>query len=60
MAMPAANLQTAGKKKPTVNAAQTARVGYSKVSEPIMTEIKRPVSGLDIAPAGTLRNGGQQ
>jgi hypothetical protein len=30
MALPAASIQTAGMKKPTVNAAVTAQVGYSK------------------------------
>lgn len=53
MAMPAANLQTAGKKKPTVNAAATARVGYSK-SGSIMTESNARINGLDITLAVTL------
>jgi len=59
MAMPAANLQTAGKKKPTVNAAATARVGYSK-SGSIMTESNARINGLDITVAAAPTKGGQQ
>lgn len=59
LALPAANLQTAGKKKPTVNAAVTARVGYSKESEAIMNEVSSQIN-LDITPAGHPRSGGQQ
>lgn len=59
MASPAANLQTAGKKKPTVNADATARVGYSKESEAIMNEVSSQIN-LDITPAGLARSGGQQ
>ena len=60
MALPAANLQTAGKKKPTVNAAATARVGYSKESEAIMTESNARINGLDITVAAAPTKGGQQ
>lgn len=60
MALPAANFQTAGKKKPTVNAAATARVGYSKESEAIMTETNTSVTGLDITVAGRQAQGAQQ
>jgi len=59
MALPAANLQTAGKKKPAVNAATTARAGYSKESEAIMNEVSSQIN-LDITPAGHPRSGGQQ
>lgn len=58
MAMPAANLQTAGKKKPTVNAAATARVGITEVSEQIMTESNARINGLDITVAGLPHSGG--
>lgn len=60
MALPAANSKTAGMKKPTVNAADTARVGYSKESDAMINESKAPINGLDITVAGLLRNGGLQ
>lgn len=60
MAMPAANSQTAGMKKPTVNAAVTARVGITKVSEAIMTESNARINGLDITVAAAPTKGGQQ
>ena len=52
MALPAAKFRTAGMKKPTVNAALTARVGHLKTSEQIMTESMARVTGLDITVAG--------
>lgn len=39
-------------KKPTVNAALTARVGHLKTSEQIMTESIASRNGLDITVAG--------
>ena len=58
MALPAASIQTAGMKKPTVIAASTARVGYSvKASEAIMNENTARVTGLDITAAGLPRSG---
>ena len=57
MALPAANLKTAGKKKPTVNAALTARVGHLKTSEQIMTESIASRNGLDITVAGLPHSG---
>ena len=59
MALPAANLQTAGKKKPAINAASTAQAGYSRKSEAIMNEVSSQIN-LDITPAGLARSGGQQ
>ncbi len=56
--MPAANLKTAGKKKPTVNAAATARVGYFfRGSEAIMNENHDPINGSSIVMAGLLQIG---
>lgn len=58
MALPAANLKTAGMKKPTVNAARTARVGITEVSEQIMTESNARINGLDITLAAAPTEGG--
>lgn len=56
--MPAANLKTAGMKKPTVNTAPTARVGYFfRESDAIMNEINARVTGLDITVAGLPHSG---
>lgn len=60
MAMPAANSQTAGMKKPTVNAADTARAGITKVSEAIMNETQGPINGLDITVAVASSEGSPQ
>lgn len=60
MAMPAANYQTAGMKKPTVNAAGTARVGYSRKSEAIMNENPDSLNRLDITVAAASSEGSPQ
>jgi len=60
MALPAANLQTAGKKKPAFNAGATARAGYSRKSQAIMTESNTRINGFDITVAAAPTEGGQQ
>lgn len=52
MVLPATNIQTAGMKKPTVNAALTARVGYFfRGSKTIMNENPDSFNKLDITVA---------
>lgn len=61
MAMPAANLKTAGIKKPAINAASTAQAGYFfRGSAQIMNENIVRINGLDIAVAAAPTEGGQQ
>ena len=61
MALPAASIQTAGMKKPTVNAARTARVGVTEVSEAIMNENRISLNGwTDIEVSAPDFQGGAQ
>ena len=59
--MPAAYPRTAGKKKPTVNAAATARVGYSEASHAIMNNFNNRSNRAGIALGATVgQQGGLQ
>jgi hypothetical protein len=59
-ALPAATLQTAGKKKPTVNAAATARVGITKVTDAMINESIFHLNRMDITVAAALSEGDQK
>ena len=47
-------------KKPTVNAAVTARVGITKVNEAMINETNARINGLDITVTALAAQGGQQ